>query len=54
MGATRLDEKNIFARMDAYESLLNRNKFDAVLKRMLTGDEKFVSYEYLKRKRSWS
>ena len=35
-----LTEKNIFARMDACESLLNRNKIDPFLKRMVTRDEK--------------
>ena len=49
-----LTQKNIFARMDACESLLNRNKIDPFLKRMLTGDEKWVSYDNVKRKRSWS
>ena len=46
--------KNIFARMDACESLLNRNKIDPFLKRMVTGDEKLVTYDNVKRKRSWS
>ena len=54
MGAIRLDAKNIFARMDACESLLNRNKIDPFLKRMVTGDEKWVTYDNVKRKRSWS
>ena len=54
MGATRLDTKNIFSRMDACESLLNRNKIDPFLKRMVTGDEKWVTYDNVKRKRSWS
>ena len=49
MGATRLDAKNIFARMDACESLLNRNKIDQFLKRMVTGDEKWVTYDNVKR-----
>ena len=35
MVATRLDAKTIFARMDACESLLNRNKIDSFLKRWL-------------------
>ncbi len=49
-----LTQKNIFARMDACESLLNRNKIDPFLKRMVTGDEKWVTYDNVKRKRSWS
>ena len=40
--------------MDACESLLNRNKIDQFLKRMVTGDEKWVTYDNVKRKRSWS
>ena len=40
--------------MDACESLLNRNKIDPCLKRMATGDEKWVTYDNVKRKRSWS
>ena len=34
-----LTQKNIFARMDACESLLNGNKIDPFLKQMVTGDE---------------
>ena len=45
MGATRLD---------ACESLLNRNKIDPFLKQMVTGDKKWVTYDNVKRKRSWS
>ena len=50
MGGTRLDAKC----MDACELLLNRNKIDPFLKRMVTGDEKSVTYDNVKRKRSWS
>ena len=53
MGATRLDAKKMFAPMDACESLLNRNKIDPFLKWMVTGDEKWVTYDNVKRKRSW-
>ena len=49
-----LTQKNIFARMDACESLLNCNKIDPFLKRMVTGDEKWVTYENVKRKLLWS
>ena len=45
-----LTQKNIFARMDGCESLLNRNKIDPFLKRMVTGDEKWVTYDNVKRK----
>ena len=49
-----LTQKNISARMNACESLLNRNKIDPFLKRMVTGDEKWVTYDNVKRKRYWS
>ena len=41
-------------RISICESLLNRNKIDPFLKRMITGDEKWVTYDNVKRKRSWS
>ena len=41
-------------RISICESLLNRNKIDPFLKCMVTGDEKWVTYENVKRKRSWS
>ena len=40
--------------MDACKSLLNRNKINPFLKRMVTGDEKWVIYDNVKRKRWWS
>ena len=40
--------------MDACESLLYRNKIDPFLKRMVTGDEKWITYDNVKRKQSWS
>ncbi|XP_051859544.1 uncharacterized protein LOC127565408 [Drosophila albomicans] len=49
-----LTQKNIFDRMDACESLLNRNKIDPILKRMVTGDEKWITYDNVKRKQLWS
>ena len=33
---------------------LKRNKFDAFLKRIITGDEKWIVYNNVSRKRSWS
>jgi len=41
-------------RISICESLLNRNKIDPFLKRMITGDEKWITYDNVKRKRSWS
>ncbi|KAL7724126.1 hypothetical protein ACLKA6_008560 [Drosophila palustris] len=34
--------------------LTQKNKIDPFLKRMVTGDEKWVTYDNVKRKRSWS
>jgi len=49
-----LTQKNLMDRISICESLLNRNKIDPFLKRMVTGDEKWVTYDNVKRKRSWS
>jgi len=49
-----LTQENIFDPIDACESLLNRNKIDSFLKRMVTGDERWVTYDIVWRKRSWS
>ena len=34
--------------------LLKRNELDLFLKRMVTDDEKWITYDNIKRKRSWS
>ena len=52
MGATRV--KKPHDRISICESLLNRNKINPFLKRMVTGDEKWVTYDNVKRKRSRS
>lgn len=49
-----LTQKNFMDRISICESLLNRNKVDPFLKRMVTGDEKWITYDNVKRKRSWS
>ncbi|XP_017765117.1 PREDICTED: histone-lysine N-methyltransferase SETMAR-like [Eufriesea mexicana] len=49
-----LTQKNLLERIDACDSLLKRNEIDPFLKRMVTGDEKWVIYENNGRKRSWS
>ncbi|CAK9796605.1 Histone-lysine N-methyltransferase SETMAR [Anthophora quadrimaculata] len=49
-----LTQKNLLDRIDACDSLLRRNEIDPFLKRMVTGDEKWVTYENNSRKRSWS
>ena len=58
MGAIRLDAKKHFCPYGcmriASESQQNRNKIDPFLKLMVTGDEKWVTYDNVKRKLSWS
>ncbi|QQP53934.1 Putative DD34D transposase, partial [Caligus rogercresseyi] len=49
-----LTQKNLIDRISICYSLLNCNKIDPFLKRIVTGDEKWVTYENVKRKRSWS
>ena len=41
-------------RVSIRESLLKRNEIELVLKRMITGDEKWITYDNNVRKRSWS
>ena len=40
--------------VQARNSLLKRNETDPFLKRIITGDEKWVVYDNVVRKRSWS
>ncbi|XP_025154683.1 histone-lysine N-methyltransferase SETMAR-like [Harpegnathos saltator] len=49
-----LTQKNLLDRIHACDSLLKRNAIDPFLKRMVTSDEKWVTYENNRRKRSWS
>lgn len=48
-----LTEKNRIARIMACESLLKRNEDVPFLRRIITGDEKWVQYKNVTRKRSW-
>ncbi|GFV77017.1 mariner transposase [Trichonephila clavipes] len=41
-------------RISICEILAKRNEIDPLLKRMVTGDEKWVTYDNIMRKRSWS
>lgn len=45
---------NLLDRIDACDSLLKRNEINPFLKRKVTGDEKWITYENNSRKRSWS
>jgi len=49
-----LTEKNLINRISICESLLKRNEIEPFLKRLITGDEKWVTYDNIVRKRSWS
>lgn len=49
-----LTERNLLRRIDVCDSLLKRLENDPFLKRIITGDEKWVVYNNVKRKRSWS
>lgn len=46
--------KNLMDRISICESLLKRNKIEPFLKRLITGDEKWITYDNNVRKRSWS
>ena len=41
-------------RIDACDLHLKRNEFDPFMKRIITGDEKWIVYNNVVRKRSWS
>ena len=47
-------KKSLFDRVSICESLLHRNKLDSLLDRLVTGDEKWIINDNIKRKRSWS
>ncbi|GFW80933.1 putative DD34D transposase [Trichonephila clavipes] len=50
----QLTPKNMMDRISIYEALAKRNEIDPFLKRMVTGDEKWVTYDNIVRKRLWS
>ncbi|GFX04977.1 mariner transposase [Trichonephila clavipes] len=41
-------------RISIYKALAKRNKIDPFLKRMVTGDKEWVTYDNIVQKRSWS
>ncbi|XP_046837279.1 histone-lysine N-methyltransferase SETMAR-like [Vespa crabro] len=49
-----LMERNLCRRVDVCDSFLNRHENDPFLKRIITGDEKWIVYNNVKSKRSWS
>jgi len=49
-----LSAKNMIDRINICDTLLKRNEIDPFLKRVITGDEKWITYDNTrKRKRSW-
>jgi len=49
-----LTEKNRIDRISISDLLYKRNEYDPFLKRIITGDEKWIIYNNVERKRSWS
>ncbi|XP_025262477.1 histone-lysine N-methyltransferase SETMAR-like [Camponotus floridanus] len=49
-----LTEKNRIDRISISDLLYKRNEYDSFLKRIITGDEKWIIYNNVERKRSWS
>ena len=50
----KLNEIQLTKRISICDSLLKRNSTDPFLKRIITGDEKWVVHDNVVRKRSWS
>jgi len=49
-----LTEKNRIDRISISDLLYKRNEYDPFLKRIIIGDEKWIIYNNIERKRSWS
>ena len=49
-----LKETHLTQRINSCDLLKKRNENDPFLKRLITGDEKWIVYNNIKRKRSWS
>ena len=50
----KLKEIHLTKRINAWDLHLKSNEFDSFLKRMVTGDGKWIVYNNVVRKRSWS
>ena len=48
-----LTARNLINRIEICDTLLKRNEMKTFLKRLITGDEKWMKYENVRRKRSW-
>ena len=49
-----LTQRNLIDRISISETLLKHNEIDPFLKQIITGDEKWVKYKNIVRKRSWN
>ncbi|EFN78679.1 Histone-lysine N-methyltransferase SETMAR, partial [Harpegnathos saltator] len=49
-----LSVKNMIDRINICDALLKRNEVEPFLKRVITGDEKWITYDNRKRQRSWT
>lgn len=49
-----LTQRNLIDRISISETLLKRNEIDPFLKQIITGDEKWVKYKNIVRKKSWN
>ena len=49
-----LTDRNLYRRINDCATLIRRQRNDPLLKRIVTGDEKWFVYNNVKRKRSWS
>ena len=49
----KLSKKNLLDHISTYDSLLKRNKNVLFSKQIVTGDEKWILYNNVERKRSW-
>ncbi|GFW97727.1 histone-lysine N-methyltransferase SETMAR [Trichonephila clavipes] len=54
LGAHQLTPKNMMDQISIREALARWNEIDPFLKRMVTGDDKWVPYDNIVRKRLWS
>ena len=54
MGSHQLTESNFLNRISTCDLLIQRNKREPFLKKLITGDESWILYDNTGRKRSWS
>ena len=53
LGSSELSVRNMMDRINICDTLLKRNEIKPFLKRMITSDEKWITYDNPTRKRSW-